>query len=133
MGAGEVIAAIALFVGMPWAVFTGIAKVKAAGLTGGRQGGGEGTELRASELRSMIESSVEEATAPLVRRIETLEAIATGDEPGDRVSLASAGAQAAGAQTAGAGRLDPATLADVFDTDLDEDDEVAAARRRARS
>ena len=118
MGFAELLAAVALFVGTPWAVFTGIAKVKAAGASGR---GGDGQELRASELRRMIEASVEEATAPLVRRIETLEAIATDEEPGR-----------AGAQTAGAGRLDPATLADVFDTDLDDADEVPAARRRAR-
>ena len=112
---GMLAAVSALFVGMPWAVFTGIAKVKAAG-----RGGGEGQELRASELRRMIEQSVEEATAPLVRRIETLEAIATDDEP-------------AALGRGGAGRLDAATLADVFDTDLDDADEVPAARRRARS
>ncbi|MDT7857103.1 hypothetical protein RQM47_10660 [Rubrivirga sp. S365] len=104
-------AIFAVFIGLPWAVFAGIAKVKAANAAGR---GGEGTELRASELRAMIEASVEEATAPLVRRIETLEAIATDDEP------------------ARAGRLDPATLANVFDTDLDDANDVPAARRRAR-
>ena len=106
---------------MPWAVFSGIAKVKAAGAVGRS---GEGQELRASELRHMIEQSVEEATAPLVRRIETLEAIATDDEPHGRRSQPG--------RAGGAGRLDPATLADVFDTDLEDADEVPAARRRAR-
>ncbi|MDT0632454.1 hypothetical protein [Rubrivirga litoralis] len=106
----ELFAIFAVFIGLPWAVFAGIAKVRAANAVG--RGGGE--ELRASELRAMIEASVEEATAPLVRRIETLEAIATDDEP------------------ARAGRLDPATLADVFDTDLGDADEVPVARRRAR-
>ena len=109
----ELFAIFAVFIGLPWAVFSGIAKVKAANAAGR---GGEGQELRASELRHMIEASVEEATAPLVRRIETLEAIATDEEPG----------------RSGAGRLDPATLADVFDTDLEDADEVPAARRRAR-
>ena len=120
----EFLTVIGVVIGGPWALFTGIAKVKAAGATG--RSGGEGTEIRASELRRMIEASVDEATAPLVRRIETLEAIVTDDDPGDRVRLSDT-------QPAGAGRLDPATLADVFDTDFDEDHEVPAARRRARS
>ena len=115
MDVTSLFAIFAVFIGLPWAVFTGIAKVRGASATGR---GGEGQELRASELRRMIEQSVEEATAPLVRRIETLEAIATDEEPGAR---------------GGAGRLDPATMADVFDADPEDADEVPAARRRARS
>ena len=121
MDVTSLFAIFAVFIGLPWAVFTGIAKVRGANAVGR---GGEGQELRASELRRMIERSVEEATAPLVRRIETLEAIATDDEP--------AALGRGGAQTAGAGRLGAATLADVFDTDLGDADEVPVARRRAR-
>ena len=83
MGPGEVIAALALFVGMPWAVFTGIAKVKAAKA-------GEGAELRMSELRGLVEDAVAEAAAPLAARIETLEAIVTDDEPSARRPLVDA-------------------------------------------
>lgn len=124
----EFLTIIGVVIGGPWALFTGIAKVKAAG-----RGGAEGTEIRASELRRMIEAEVAEATAPLVRRIETLEAIATDDEPGGRL------VDGRGAPAVGAGRLDPAALADVLpDGDLrfevePDDDAVPAARRRARS
>lgn len=112
MDPGEVIAAIALFVGMPWAIFSGIAKVKAAK---GLEGGG----LRASELEAIIRRAVEEATEPVRRRLETLEAIATDDEP----------------TYSDPGRLDPAVLADALGTDepdLEGRGETAATRRRAR-
>jgi hypothetical protein len=76
-------AVTAIFVGLPWALFTGIARVKAAGA-------GDGTELRVSELQGLIDEAVAEATAPLVARIETLEAIVTDDEPTARPRLANA-------------------------------------------
>ena len=123
MDVTELFAIFAVFIGLPWAVFAGIAKVKAANAVGRA---GESTELRASELRRMIEDSVEEATTPLVRRIETLEAIATDDEPqrsGPRP------AQAAEPLPGGAGRLDPALLDDDPETDADP---VPTGRARAR-
>ena len=100
-------AAIALFVGMPWAVFSGIAKIKAASAPErrGRDAGG----LRRSDLEDIVRTAVEDATQPLVRRLETLEAIVTDEEP--------------------EGRLDPAVLADALEPDLDEDAPVAARRR----
>lgn len=97
-------AAIALFVGLPWAVFTGIAKVKAAG-------GGGGTSLRKSELEAIIETAVEDATSPLRRRVEALEAIVTSEDPAPA-------------------RLDPAVLADALGDP--EAEEPAAVRRRTR-
>lgn len=100
-------AAIALFVGAPWAVFSGIAKVKAAG----RSEGG-GASLRKSELEAIIGTAVEDATAPLRRRVETLEAIVTQEE-------------------AAMDRIDPAVLADALDHDA-EADAPTAARRRTR-
>ena len=75
-----------------------------------KAGGGRGEELRLSELERLIDAAVEDAAAPLRRRIETLEAIVTDDEP-DRQ------------------RLDPAALADA----LGEPDEPAAVRRRTRA
>lgn len=111
MGAGEVIAAIALFVGMPWAVFTGIAKVKAASVVGHAQSGG--SEIRKSELQALIGDAVDDATAPLVRRIEILEAIATEEN-------------------AAMDRIDPAVLSDTLDLGAEEEG-PAAVRRRTRS
>ncbi|PAP77308.1 hypothetical protein [Rubrivirga marina] len=110
MGPGEVIAALALFVGMPWAVFSGIAKIKAASHGGG--GSREGASLRKSELEAIIGTAVEDATAPLIRRVETLEAIVTQEE-------------------AAMDRIDPAVLADALDHDA-EADAPAGARRRTR-
>ena len=108
MGPGEAIAALALFIGAPWAVFSGIAKVKAAG-----RGSTEGASLRKSELAAIVEAAVENATAPLVRRVETLEAIVTQeDEAMDRI--------------------DPAVLADALDHEAEETG-PAAARRRTRA
>jgi len=111
MGPGEAIAALALFVGMPWVVFSGIAKIKAASMGAGSGGG---AQLRKSELQALIEVAVEDATEPLVRRIETLEAIAI-DEQGHQ------------------DRLDAAVLADALDPDAFDDEVPAAARRRTRS
>lgn len=105
MGPFEVMAAFALFVGTPWAVFTGIAKIKAAG-----GGSGGGTSLRRSELEAIIETAVEDATAPLVRRVETLEAIVTQEE-------------------AAMDRIDPAVLADALDHDAEEEGPIGARRR----
>ena len=103
----EVFVVAAIFIGMPWAIFTGIAKVKAAGT-------GNGKGLRRSELRQLVEEAVEEATEPLRARIESLEAIATEDEHATR-------------------RLDAALLADLESPALVSDEEPAAVRRRTRS
>ena len=105
MGPGEALAAIALFVGMPWAVFSGIAKVKAAS-----RGGGD--SLRKSELEALIQDAVADAVEPLQRRIETLEAIAINEDSGQR-------------------RLDAAVLADALEPDAEP--AAPAARRRVRS
>ena len=107
MGPGEVIAALALFVGAPWAVLSGIAKIKAAG----GEGGGEA--MRKSELEALVREAAEEAAAPLRRRVETLEAIVTQeDEAMDRI--------------------DPAVLADALGPD-EAEGAPAAARRRTRA
>ncbi len=99
-------AMFALFVGLPWAVFSGIAKVKAAGSSR------EGESLRKSELEALIQEAVAEAVEPFQRRIETLEAIATDEDAGQR-------------------RIDAAVLADALGSDL-EGNEPASVRRRAR-
>ena len=103
----ELFAIAAIFIGAPWAVFTGIAKVKAAGVA---QKGG----MRRSELRQLVEEAVEEATAPLRARIEALETIATEDEHTTR-------------------RLDAALLADLEGPEPATDDVPAAVRHRTRS
>lgn len=103
---GEILAMLIVFVGGPWSVFTGIAKVKAAGTS--KAGGG----IRRSELEAMVEDAVADATAPLRARIESLEAIVTDEE---------------GAATK---RLDAALL-DELERDLDaEDDLVRSVRVR---
>ena len=99
-------ALFAIFIGMPWAVFSGIAKVKAASASG------EGEGLRKSELEAMIRDAVEEAVEPFQRRIETLEAIAIDEDEPQR-------------------RLDAALLADVLESP-DKREEPAAVRRRTR-
>ena len=73
-----------------------------------------GREMRQSELQAVIGAAVDEATEPLRRRVEALEAIATAtdEEP--------------------ASRIDPAVLADVLAPLPDEADDVAATARRAR-
>ena len=100
----DVIAILSVFVGAPWAIFSGIAKVKAAG--------GEGESLRRSELEALVQDAVAQATEPLQRRIETLEAIATDVDADTR-------------------RLYAAVLADALEPDPDPVD-PAAVRRRAR-
>lgn len=73
---GEVLAMVILFIGAPWAIFTGIAKVRASNHSSTQ----DGSALRMSELRRLIDQTVAEATAPLVARIETLEAIVTDED-----------------------------------------------------
>ena len=102
---------LTIFVGAPWALFTGIAKVKGASAA---SGSGKGSTLRKSELTALVEEAVAEATAPLRTRIETLEAIATEDEHATR-------------------RLDAALLADLEGPEsAREDDAPAVVRRRTR-
>ena len=60
---------LSIFIGLPWVVFSGIAKVKTAG---SRSSGKGGSGIRKSELEALIAVSVEEATAPLLRRVEVL-------------------------------------------------------------
>ncbi|GAB5535738.1 MAG: hypothetical protein Rubg2KO_19870 [Rubricoccaceae bacterium] len=106
---GEILAMLIVFVGAPWAVFTGIAKVKA---TNAAKTVSSGSGLRMSELKAMVEDAVADATGPLRARIESLEAIVTEDEDATR-------------------RLDAALLADL-EGDGDGD-ELANQRRRVRS
>lgn len=105
----EAIAILSLFIGLPWVVFSGIAKVKAAGATTLPSGRG-GSDIRKSELEALITASVEDATAPLVRRIEVLEAILTDED-------------------AAMDRIDPAVLAGVLDPTSEADDWEDAPRR----
>lgn len=79
-----------VFVGLPAVIFDGIAKLKRADAKAK-----EGGAMRKSELEALIRGAVEDATEPLRRRIETLEAIATSDEPQG-------------------GRIDPAVLSEAF-------------------
>lgn len=73
-----------VFVGLPAVIFDGIAKLKRADAKAK-----EGGAMRKSELEALIRVAVEDATEPLHRRIETLEAIATSDEPqGGRIDAA---------------------------------------------
>ena len=110
MPAAEVVALLSIFIGLPWVVFSGIAKVKAAG---SRSSGKGGSGIRKSELEALIAVSVEEATAPLLRRVEVLEAI-LGDE------------------NEALDRIDPAVLTGVIDPSAEADD-WADAPRRARA
>lgn len=112
MGPGEAIAVLSLFIGLPWVVFSGIAKVRAAGATTLRSGRGT-SEIRKSELDALISASVEDATAPLLRRVEVLEAILTDED-------------------AAMDRIDPAVLAGVLDPSA-EAGEWEDAPRRARA
>ena len=70
---------------------------------------GRGQEMRRSELDAAIGAAVDEATAPLRRRIETLEAIATATD----------------------GRLDPSLLDDPLEAGTA--DPAAGAPRRTRA
>ena len=101
------IAVLSVFVGMPWAVFQGVLKVKQAGRDG------SATELRRSDLEAIVADAVTDATGPLRRRIETLEAIATDADLEDQ-------------------RIDAAVLAGALDLE-DDPGEPSAVRRRARS
>ena len=102
----DVVAILSVFVGAPWAIFSGIAKVKAASR-------GEGESLRKSELEALIQDAVAEAVEPFQRRIETLEAIATDVDDDPR-------------------RIDAAVLADALEPDPVSAD-PAGVRRRVRS
>ena len=102
----DIVWAVSLFVGLPWALFSGIAKVKAAKAV--EQGG-----LRASELEAIIRAAVADAVEPMRQRVETLEAIVTDDEP--------------------AGRLDPAARADALEPDALELDAPSVTQRRTRA
>jgi len=108
MEPGELFAMLIVFVGAPWAVFTGIAKVKA---TGAAKSVKSGAGLRMSELKSMVDDAVADATAPLRARIESLEAIVIDEDA--------------------TSRLDAALLADL-EGDRD-DDELVGSRSRVRS
>lgn len=105
----QVLALVILFIGAPWTIFTGVAKVKASQARGALNGG----ELRMSELRRLIDTAVEEATEPLLARIETLEAIVTDEDP---------------AAMGPAGRIDATVLDPALDTET-----PAPVRRTARS
>lgn len=107
MPAAEVVALLSIFIGLPWVVFSGIAKIKAAG--SGASGTG-GSEIRKSELEALIEASVEQATAPLLRRVDVLEAILTDEDE----ALA---------------RIDPAVLAGVIEHSAEAGDRSRATYR----
>ena len=110
----EVIGIIAVCVILPSILTQAFVSVRKAKYEAqARAGSGEG--LRASELQRLIREAVEDAVEPLHARIDALEGPPTGADG-----------------AAGAPRLDPAVLADALETDLDEDGEVAAVRRRTR-
>ncbi|MGB3544288.1 hypothetical protein [Rubrivirga sp.] len=102
---------VALFVVMPWIVIQGIVKIRSANRSS------SATELRRSDLEAIVAEAVEDATSPLIRRLETLEAIVT-DESDLEV---------------GPSRLDAAVLADALGDLEDDVDGPAAVARRARS
>lgn len=102
-----VLAILVIFVAFPAVIFRGVANVRKANASG--KGGG----LRASELREIVRDAVEEATAPLHDRIDTLEGLLMGEDP----SIA--------------GRIDPELLA--LDADEEDAEEASPARRRSRS
>ena len=113
---GEVLVVFILFVILPAVVFDGVRKIKAARYAAQAT---RGDELSASELRAMVRSAAEDAIAPLSARVADLEE-RLGDE-----SVASLRARL------DASRIDPALLADAFETDLaDEPGEPTAAVRR---
>ena len=99
-----------LFVLFPAVVGAAVVNAKKA------KAGGE--EMRLSDLERLIEAAVEDATGPLVRRIETLEAIVTDDDPAGPARQP--------------GRIDPAALADALG-ETEDAEGPAAVRRRARS
>ena len=107
------VSVVSLFLLMPYITFEGIKSLRSSGSS-------SGAAMRRSELEATIAAAVDDATEPLRRRIEALEAIAAGDEPArPRVD----------AETSG-DRIDPALLADALGEE--HDDAPAAVRRRAR-
>ncbi len=104
-----------LFVIFPAVLFNGIAAVKKAKAKDGT--GDRGGEMRASELRRMIEAAVETATAPLAARITDLEE-RLGDEPVHAIRE----------------RLAGPALSAAFDPESDVDDaDGRPVQRRARA
>lgn len=101
----EFLTVVVLFVAAPWVVFTGVAKLRRAGRH-------DGESLRQSDLHALIRDAVDRAVQPLERRIETLEAIVTDEDPA-------------------AVPRDAAALADLLDTD--DPAESVAVRRRTRA
>ncbi|CAN5597299.1 hypothetical protein BH23BAC4_BH23BAC4_11200 [soil metagenome] len=65
------VAILALFIGMPIVIFSGIARLKSMSSSG--------SELSSRELRDLIYEASFEAQAPLVQRIERLEALHADD------------------------------------------------------
>jgi len=116
MGPGEVIFMFILFVIAPAVLFNGIAKVKKAG-----RGTGTGGEMRASELKSMIQTAVHTATAPLAARITDLEE-RLGDETAQDLR-----------ERLDAGRVGPPALADAFDPDAEFDEPLFGSARAGRT
>lgn len=109
------VTAALLFGFIPWTIMKTIQ---------GRKGSGK--ELSTSELRSLINEAVDEATRPLRRRIETLEAINT--DPDDPLGRGFEDDEVEG----DASRIDPALLADD-PLAGEEQSEAVGARRRTRS
>ena len=102
----EIVAIVSIFVVLPAIIVQAGTTVKKAKYAAMDAKGGDG--LRASDLQRLIQDAVEDAVAPLHDRLDELtEARA---EP----------------------RLDPGVLADALEDPEDEDD-VAAVRRRTRS
>ena len=117
MGPGEVIFMFILFVIFPAVLFNGIASVKKARLKDGEKGG----EIRASELRRMIEAAVAAATAGLAARVTDLEE-RLGDEPVHAIR-----------ERLGGG-LPAVALSAAFDPEADLDDaDGRPVQRRARA
>ena len=117
---GEVVFMFILFVIFPAVLFNGIAAVKKAKAKDGT--GERGGEMRASELRRMIETAVEAATAPLAARITDLEE-RLGDEPVSAIRERLTG-----------NRLDSPALSAAFDPEADLDDaDGRPVQRRARA
>jgi hypothetical protein len=114
MDPGAVIAIVAiLFVGAPAVIFRGIRSLRVD--RNGAQAS-RGGEMRASELKAMIRTAVDEATAPLAARVTDLEE-RLGDEPVHALRE----------------RLDGGTLAGAFDPDAEFDEPASGPARRARS
>ncbi len=119
---GDVLFGFILFVLCPLAVFIGIAQIKKAKVSIGERGG----EMRASELRRMVEDAVEMVTAPLKARITDLEE-RLGDEPVYAVRERLAGERLEE-------RLAGPALSAAFDPEADLDDaDGRPVQRRARA